>query len=97
MLYPRAQGIFLMALALQDEKLIRECFSTPVGGFKWWMDHYVADQHFYMEEFKKQDSVFGELLLWCRGCRRLGLDELGFGYVGEGDGPGHSPGATMKK
>ena len=97
MLYPRAQGIFLMALALQDEKLIRECFSTPVGGFKWWMDHYVADQHFYMEEFKKQDSVFGELLLWCRGCKRLGLDELGFGYVGEGDGPGHSAGATMEK
>lgn len=97
MLYPRAQGIFMMALALQDEKLIRECFETPVGGFKWWMDHYVADRHFYMEEFKKQGSTFGELLLWCRACKQLGLDELGFGYVGQGDGPGHAAGASMKR
>jgi hypothetical protein len=43
MLRPRSQDIFLMALALQDEALIRACFETPVAGFKWWMDHYVAD------------------------------------------------------
>ena len=97
MLHTRGLGIFMMALGMQDEKLIRECFNTQVAGFKWWMDHYVADQHFYMEEFNKQYSTFATLLLWCRGCKRLGLDELGFGYVGEGDGPGHSPGATMKK
>jgi hypothetical protein len=95
--YPQIQGAFMMALALQDEALIRACFATPVAGFKWWMDHYVADGRFYMEEFGKQYSTFGELLLWCRGCKRLGLDELGFGYVGVGDGPGHAPGATMRK
>ena len=97
MLHTRGLGIFMMALALQDEALIKECFETPVGGFKWWMDHYVADRHFYMEEFNKQYSTFGELLLWCRGCKRLGMDEMGFGYVGQGDGPGHSAGATMKR
>jgi len=97
MLHTRGLGIFMMALGMQDEKLIRECFNTQVAGFKWWMDHYVADQHFYMEEFNKQYSTFATLLLWCRGCRRLGLDELGFGYVGQGDGPGHSAGAMMKK
>jgi len=97
MLHPRGQGIFLMALALQDEALIKECFETPVAGFKWWMDHYVADGAFYMEEFNKQGSTFAELLFWCRGCKRLGLDHMGFGYVGQGDGPGHSPAATMKR
>ena len=83
MLWPKHQGIFMMALALQDEKRIRALFGTERMGFKMWMDDYVADGHFYMEEFGKQYSTFGELLLWCRGCKRLGLDELGFGYVGK--------------
>ena len=79
MLWPKHQGIFMMALALQDEKRIRALFNSEHMGFKMWMDDYVADGHFYMEEFGKQYSTFGELLLWCRGCKRLGLDELGFG------------------
>ena len=81
--YPRNQGIFLMALALQDEALIREVYACRVAGFQWFMGEYVADGRFYMEEFGKQYSTFGELLLWCRGCERLGLDELGFGHVGK--------------
>ena len=83
MLYPRTQGIMMMALALQDEQRIRELYETDVAGFRWYMDKYVADGMWYMEEFGKQYSTFGELLLWCRGCKRLGLDEYGFGHTNE--------------
>ncbi len=93
--HPRGQGIFLMAVALQDEGLIRECFATPVAGFKWWMDEYLADGQFYMEEFLKKSSTFGKLLLLCRGVERLGLGELGFGYVGENDRG--APGGSMRR
>lgn len=98
MLYPRNQGVFLMALALQDEALIREVFETKVAGMKWMLDVYIGDGAFYMEEFGKQSSIFGEMMLWCRGCKRLGLDELGFDYVGKPSGaPGQAGGATMQK
>ena len=40
----------------------------------------------------------GELLLWCRGCKRLGLDHMGFGYVGKAYPRSPLGGkATMKK
>lgn len=80
MLYPRTQGVFMMALALQDEQLIRELYETRAAGIRWFFDEYLADGRFYMEEFGKMYSCVGELLLWCRGCERLGLDELGFGH-----------------
>jgi hypothetical protein len=79
----------LMAVALRDEKLIRECFHSA-GGWKYYFDDYLADGQFYGEEFGKQYSMMGEMFLWCRGVKRLGLDELGYSYTGKG-------GATMRR
>ena len=85
----RAMGIFLMAAALGDEKLIDACFRGN-GGWKYYFDDYVSDGYFYNEEFGKQYSMIGEMLFWCRGCEALGLDRYGYGYTGSG-------GATMRK
>ena len=85
MQWPRKFSAHLLALALQDEELILE-ISEVRGSWKWYMDEYVADGAFYMEEFGKQYSMIGEMLLWCRGLERLGMGELGFGYEGKGGG-----------
>jgi hypothetical protein len=76
-------GTHLMAVALGDEALIRAMFASN-GGWKWYMDEYVADGEFYFEEFGKYYSMITEMVLWCRGLERLGLDELGYGYTGKG-------------
>jgi hypothetical protein len=89
MQWPRPMTAHLMAVALRDEKLIRECFQSA-GGWKYYFDEYLADGQFYGEEFGKQYSMIGEMFLWCRGLQRLGLDELGYGYTGKG-------GATMRR
>ncbi|MBN2506275.1 MAG: hypothetical protein JXQ71_06235 [Verrucomicrobia bacterium] len=89
MQWPRPMTAHLMAVALRDEKLIRQCFSSK-GGWKYYFDDYLADGQFYGEEFGKQYSMIGEMLLWCRGVERLGLNELGYGYTGKG-------GATMRR
>ncbi len=89
MQWPRPMTAHPMALALRDEKLIRECFHSA-GGWKYYFDEYLADGQFYGEEFGKQYSMIGEMFLWCRGLQRLGLDELGYGYTGKG-------GATMRR
>ena len=83
MQWPRPMTAHLMALALRDEKLIREVFNSK-GGWKYYFDDYLADGQFYFEEFGKQYSMIGEMLLWCRGLERLGLGELGYGYTGKG-------------
>lgn len=89
MQWPRPITAHLMAVALRDEKLIRQCFNSR-GGWKFYFDDYLADGQFYGEEFGKQYSMMGEMFLWCRGVERLGLNELGFGYTGKG-------GATMRR
>jgi hypothetical protein len=89
MQWPRPLTAHLMAVALRDEKLLRRCFESR-GGWKYYFDDYLADGQFYGEEFGKQYSMMGEMFLWCRGVERLGLDELGYGYVGKG-------GATMRR
>jgi hypothetical protein len=89
MQWPRPMTAHLMAVALRDEKLIRQCFNSA-GGWKYYFDDYLADGQFYGEEFGKQYSMIGEMFLWCRGVERLGLDGLGYGYVGKG-------GATMRR
>ena len=89
MQWPRPMTAHLMAVALRDEKLIRQCFKSR-GGWKFYFDDYLADGQFYGEEFGKQYSMIGEMFLWCRGVERLGLNELGFGYTGKG-------GATMRR
>lgn len=89
MQWPRPMTAHLMAVALRDEQLIRRCFNSK-GGWKYFFDDYLADGRFYCEEFGKQYSMIGEMFLWCRGVERLGLNELGYGYVGKG-------GATMRR
>ena len=89
MQWPRPMTAHLMAVALRDEMLIRQCFHSK-GGWKFYFDDYLADGQFYGEEFGKQYSMIGEMFLWCRGVERLGLNELGYGYTGRG-------GATMRR
>jgi hypothetical protein len=89
MQWPRPITAHLMAVALRDEKLIRQCFNSG-GGWKYYFDDYLADGQFYGEEFGKQYSMIGEMFLWCRGVERLGLNELGYAYTGKG-------GATMRR
>lgn len=89
MQWPRPITAHLMAVALRDERLIRQCFQSK-GGWKFYFDDYLADGQFYGEEFGKQYSMMGEMFLWCRGVERLGLNELGYGYTGKG-------GATMRR
>ncbi len=89
MQWPRPLTAHLMAVALRDEKLVRQCFNSN-GGWKFYFDDYLADGRFYGEEFGKQYSMIGEMFLWCRGVERLGLNDLGFGYTGKG-------GATMRR
>jgi hypothetical protein len=79
----------LMAAALRDREIIHRMIHS-IGGWKWYLDEYIADGTFYMEEFGKQYSMIGEMLLWCRAMQNLGLDEWGFGYTGTG-------GATMRR
>ena len=78
-----------MAAALQDEELIRGVWNSN-GGLKYYFDDYVSDGQFYNEEFGKQYSTIGKILLWARAMERLGLDGLGYGYTGKG-------GATIRK
>jgi hypothetical protein len=85
MQWPRKFSAHLLALSLADRELI-EAVADSSGGWKWYLDGYVADGGFYMEEFGKQYSMVGAMLLWCRGLARLGMDELGFGYTGKGGG-----------
>ncbi len=87
--WPRAIGTHLMAVALQDEELIRKMFEGP-GGFKWYFDEYLADGRFYMEEFGKHYSNLGTKLMYCEALEKLNLGQYGYGYTGKG-------GATVKK
>ena len=92
---PRMFSAHLLAVALRDEKLIRRIWSAP-SGFRWFFGEYLADGGLYFEEFAKMYSLIGEMLLFCRGVERLGLDELGYGFVGPSTSSGH-PGASMRR
>lgn len=82
---PRLCAAQLMSVALKDEKLIRRLWEAP-SAFRWFMNDYVSDGCFYNEEFTKMQSIIGEMLLYCRGLDRLGLDELGYGFEGQDGG-----------
>ncbi len=86
--WPRAIGTHLMAVALQDEKLIKDLW-TGFGGWYWFFDQYLADG-FYMEEFAKYYSNIGTMILVCEALEDLNLgDKYGYGYVSKS-------GATVK-
>ena len=82
-IWPRKVSANLLAVALRDEKLIRETWGR-YGSWKWYFDEYLCDTGFYSEEFSKMGATPGAMLLYCRGLERLGLDELGYGYTGRG-------------
>ena len=86
--WPRRVSANLLAVALQDEELIRRTWGH-YGSWKWYFDEYLADHGFYAEEFSKMGATPGAMLVYCIAVERLGLNELGFGYRGRG-------GATMR-
>ncbi len=79
--YPWYLSAHLMAVALRDTALAREIF-TSHNGLKWYFDEYLSDLGFYNEEFGKMYNTPDAILLWCRACERLGMDEIGYGYRG---------------
>ncbi|GDY14105.1 hypothetical protein LBMAG53_29830 [Planctomycetota bacterium] len=88
MQWPTMIGAHVWAVAMRDRDAI-ERIANCDGGWKWYLDHYIVDKRFYMEEFAKYYSNIGGMIWWCQGCERLGLDQLGWGYTGAG-------GATMR-
>jgi hypothetical protein len=78
--WPRPFSAHLLALSLADTNLIWRVAAAN-GGWRPYFDRYVSDGGFYNEEFGKMYSMVGEMLLWCRGLERLGMDDLGYGYV----------------
>jgi len=85
---PRIMSANIMAVALQDEKLIDAAWQMP-SSFKFYMDDYLADGGLYFEEFAKMTSLIGEFQIYADGLERLGLNEKGWGYKGKG-------GATLR-
>lgn len=85
MQWPRVMSAHLMAVALRDEGLVRRLAASN-GGWTWYLDRYMTAEGFYMEEFGKQYSMIGEMLLFCRGLERLGLGDMGYAYQGKGGG-----------
>jgi len=79
--YPWYISAHLMAASMRDRELMREIFEGP-NGLKWYLDEYLSDSGFYNEEFGKMYNTPDGILLWCRACKRLGMDEMGFGYRG---------------
>ena len=97
MQYPTVAGIHVLAVVTKEEALIKEVFESR-GSLKWWLDYYVADGSFYMEEFGKYGSPVGAQLLWCEGLDRLGLPQYGYGYTAKPiDMPGHAGGGTARR
>ena len=74
----------LMALALGDRRLAQAAFDAPSGP-KAYFDGMV-DGYFTPHGFDPNPNCLGAMWLWCRGVERLGLNELGFGYVGKTGG-----------
>ncbi len=89
MQWPTMAGAHVWAVAIKDRKRIDAIFNAS-GGWKWYLDFYLADGRFYMEEFAKYYSNIGSEILWCNGLDRLGLNQYGWGYTGKG-------GATMQR
>ncbi|MGD0896780.1 MAG: hypothetical protein ABR915_03020 [Thermoguttaceae bacterium] len=86
--YPRLASHTICALVTGDKRLIRGIFEMP-GGLKDYFDSMV-DGRFSRGAGTPSRGHIGHILLWCRGCERLGLDEIGFSYVGKS-------GATLRK
>lgn len=83
--WPRPIATHFLAAALGDEALIKAMFHSA-GGFKWFMDEYLGDGRFYMEESCKYECIMNTMLWYCEAVERLGLGRYGYGYVGANGG-----------
>ena len=85
--HPRMASHILCSLMTRDKRIIQGIFETS-GGFKSLIDS-LMDGRLSPGAGNPYLRTLGHLLLWCRGCERLGLDQFGYGYT--------SPsGASMK-
>jgi hypothetical protein len=89
MQWSRPLSAHFMAAALGDLAAF-ERLARMKGGWFWYWDEYLADGRFYNEEFGKQYSMNGQVLLLCRALRNLGRDDWGFAYRGKGCRPGET-------
>ncbi len=62
-IFPYKQSANLMALALRDERLIRDTWAIH-GSYKWYIAEYLGDLGFYSEELSKMGCTPGALLLY---------------------------------
>ncbi len=81
--WPAMIGAHVFAVALRDEAQIRRIAAAP-GGWQWFLDRYVVDGRFPMEDSGAFASNLGAMVLWCDGLERLGLGVLGWNATGKG-------------
>ena len=74
-----------MAAVMQDRKALEALFHSA-GGFKWFMDEYLGDGRFYMEEFCKYECLMHGIILYCETVENLGWGQYGYGHKGPGGG-----------
>ncbi|GDY11287.1 hypothetical protein LBMAG53_01640 [Planctomycetota bacterium] len=85
--YPRLASHALCALATRDVRLI-DGFFTAKSSIQDLIDT-LDQRRFPRGQPGAADLTLGHLLLWCEGCRHLGLDRFGYGYAAPS-------GATMR-
>jgi hypothetical protein len=74
-----------MAAVLQDRQALEALFHSA-GGFKWFMDEYLGDGRFYMEEFCKYECLMHGVILYCETVENLGWGKYGYGYLAPSGG-----------
>ena len=70
----------MVSLASGDKRLIEFVFNLPSGP-KAYLDG-MTDGRFPAHGGRPDIAGLGVLWLWCRGVERIGMNHLGFGYVG---------------
>jgi hypothetical protein len=81
--YPRHPSHHILSLPLRDQRLIQGIFTTS-GGLKEHLDG-LLDGQFPQGSIGDPPHLL-YILLWCRACERMGLDDIGYGYVGKNGG-----------
>ena len=82
--HPRMASHHVCALATGDPRLI-EGLATTGGGFYSYIDS-LGDGYFLGPSGSSGFNNLGHVMLWCRGCERLGLNQFGYGYKGKQGG-----------
>ena len=81
--YPWYIGWHIAAVAMRDKDLVRKIFHSDFG-LGWYIGQYLADMGFYCEEFAKGSWSPPLVLLYARGCERLGIGDVGYGFRPKG-------------